>query len=237
VVVSGTLPAGAPAQAVARSVSDPTGYAGAVLRMQLAAVGIEVRSGVRAGPAPREAVPIHEFLGMSLGEILVPFLKWSNNAIGETLLKDLALRAGAPEGSWLAGARALRAELALLGVGSGAVELFDGSGLSYHNRASARTFVEALRVARDRFGIGPELAAALPIAGSDGTLRRRADAARGRVRAKTGLLTQIAGLSGYAEAPGGEVRVFSVLVNGFRGDARAAMDALDAFAAALASTP
>jgi hypothetical protein len=40
-------------------------------------------------------------------------------------------------------------------------------------------------------------------------------------------------LSGYAIGPDGEVRVFSVIVNGHRGDARSAMRALDAFAEAL----
>ena len=59
----------------------------------------------------------------------------------------------------------------------------------------------------------------------------------GAARAKTGLLTRVTGLSGFARRPDGEVVVFSVLVNGYRGDDRSAMDALDAFVAALANTP
>jgi D-alanyl-D-alanine carboxypeptidase len=55
------------------------------------------------------------------------------------------------------------------------------------------------------------------------------------VRAKTGLLTQVVALSGHALGPEGDERVFSVLVNGFRGDTRGAMNALDRFAEALAT--
>jgi D-alanyl-D-alanine carboxypeptidase/D-alanyl-D-alanine-endopeptidase (penicillin-binding protein 4) len=237
VVVSGTLPAGAPAQPVPRSVADPTRYAGAVLRAQLEAVGVRVTGEVRVAPAPAGAAHVHDFYGPSVAEVLVPFLKWSNNAIGETLCKDLAVQAGAARGSWEGGATALRGELARLGLPLDALAVVDGSGLSYDNRAAPRTLVAALRLARDRFGVGPELVSGLPIAGTDGTLRRRAAGARGLVRAKTGLLTQIAGLSGYALGPGGEERTFSVLVNGFRGDARAAMNALDRFAEALTGTP
>ena len=46
---------------------------------------------------------------------------------------------------------------------------------------------------------GPEFVSGLPIAAADGTLKERAESARGAVRAKTGLLTRVTGLSGYAE--------------------------------------
>jgi D-alanyl-D-alanine carboxypeptidase/D-alanyl-D-alanine-endopeptidase (penicillin-binding protein 4) len=233
VVVAGSVPAGAAPAAVSRSVSDPTRYAGAVLRAQLEAVGVRVTGEVRLAPAPVGAVHLLDFYGPSVAEVLVPFLKWSLNPIGETLCKGLALQRGAARGSWSAGAAALRDELDRIGLPLGDMVVVDGSGLSYYNRVSPRTLVAALLKARRRFDLAPELVAALPIAGTDGTLRRRAAGARGRVRAKTGLLTQTSGLSGYALAPGGDELVFSVLVNGFRGDARGAMNALDAFAEAL----
>jgi len=233
VVVSGLLPAGARPVPVLRSVSDPVRFAGAVLRAQLEAVGIDVRGETGVGTTPASAVPIYEFAGSSVAEAVVPFLKWSVNVVGETLCKDLAVLRGAPRGSFAAGAAAIRAELARLGIPLTETVIVDGSGLSYWNRTTPRTLVAALRIARDRFGLGPELEAGLPILGSDGTLRRRGTGAPGLVRAKTGLLTRMVALSGYAIGPDGEVRVFSVIVNGHRGDARSAMRALDAFAEAL----
>ena len=237
VVVTGQLPAGARPVPVLRSVSDPVRFAGAVLRAQLEAVGIEVRGQTVVAPAPPSAVPIHEFAGTSVAEAVIPFLKWSINVVGETLCKDLALLRGAPRGNFAAGAAAIRDELARLGVPVADTVIVDGSGLSYYNRTTARTLVAALRVARERFGLAAELEAGLPILGSDGTLRRRGTGPTGLVRAKTGLLTRMVALSGYAVAPNGEVRIFSVIVNGHRGGARSAMRALDNFAEALTYGP
>jgi D-alanyl-D-alanine carboxypeptidase/D-alanyl-D-alanine-endopeptidase (penicillin-binding protein 4) len=237
VVVSGSIPAGAPARPFPRSVLDPVRYAGAVLRLQLAAVGIQVDGEVRVAPAPVGASFVHDFFGPSLGELLTPFLKFSQNDVGETLCKGLALQRGAGRGSFEAGAAAERAILAGLGLPVDGGVVIDGSGLSPANRATPRLLVGALALAERRFGLGPELTAGLPIAGTDGTLRRRAKGARGRVRAKTGLLSSVVALSGYAEGPSGELRIFSVLLNGLRGDVHGAMAALDAFAQALTEVP
>jgi D-alanyl-D-alanine carboxypeptidase len=58
--------------------------------------------------------------------------------------------------------------------------------------------------------------AALPTAGVDGTMRRRLVATPGadNVRAKTGSLTAVRGLSGYL-VDGGEMLLFSLLMNGY----------------------
>jgi len=56
---------------------------------------------------------------------------------------------------------------------------------------------------------------ALPIAGVDGTIRRRMKAtpAEGNVRAKTGTLRWANALSGYVTSASGERLVFSVMLN------------------------
>jgi D-alanyl-D-alanine carboxypeptidase/D-alanyl-D-alanine-endopeptidase (penicillin-binding protein 4) len=131
--------------------------------------------------------------------------------------------------SWGAGIEAVRGELAGLGIDVESLVLVDGSGLSYANRVSPRAFVEALRLAERSFRFGPEFVAALPIAAADGTLEERAEGAAHHVRAKTGSLTRVTGLSGYAEGAGGRRLVFSLLVNGFRGPAPEAWDAVDRF--------
>ena len=59
--------------------------------------------------------------------------------------------------------------------------------------------------------------AALPTAGVDGTMRRRLVATPGfeNVRAKTGSLSAVRGLSGYLLDGRGETLVFSLLLNGY----------------------
>jgi D-alanyl-D-alanine carboxypeptidase/D-alanyl-D-alanine-endopeptidase (penicillin-binding protein 4) len=233
VLVSGVAPAGGEVKTYRRGVLDPARYAGAVLRMQLAAVGIQVDGETRLGYAPESAVELLAFSGHSLAEVVRRFLKHSNNSIGEALVKSLGARASGGPGTWRGGLQAVRAELAALGLPLEHLRLVDGSGLSYDNRVTPRLLVEALRRGAGSFSFGPEFVAALPIAAADGTLEERVEQASGRVRAKTGLLTRVTGLSGIAERADGSVAYFSVLVNGFRGSAEDAMDAVDDFLEAL----
>ncbi len=235
VTVTGSLRAGSPAKTYYRSVLDPTRYAGAVLRLQLAALGIRVDGSVRVGRAPtrEQGYELLAFKGRPLAEIVRLFMKFSNNPIAETLVKQMGVAAGGAPGSWQMGVPAVRARLEALGLlGQGTV-LVDGSGLSYDNRVSPRTLVEALRVAGSSFKFGSELVSALPIAAEDGTLEKRAGSSIGEVRAKTGLLNGVTSLSGYARMANGDRAVFSLLVNGYRVTDQLAIDAVDRFAAEL----
>ncbi|MEN8160227.1 MAG: D-alanyl-D-alanine carboxypeptidase/D-alanyl-D-alanine-endopeptidase [Myxococcota bacterium] len=235
--VQGSVPLGAEADEVWRSTADPLAYAGAVLRMQLEANGIRVAGAVRRGAAAPEAKLLLGFEGLPLEQVASLFLKYSNNFIAEALVKWLALgpepAPEAPPASWAAGTRALTARLAGLGVPLGAARIVDGSGLSRANRISARILVETLRRGERLFAGGPELLAALPLAAQDGTLERRAGAARGRVRAKTGSLDGVSSLAGFARTESGRDLVFAVLANGYANGDGAAVDAMDAWAGAL----
>jgi D-alanyl-D-alanine carboxypeptidase/D-alanyl-D-alanine-endopeptidase (penicillin-binding protein 4) len=266
VVVSGSVRAGSDGTTHYRSVLDPTRYAGSVVRMQLAANGIEVGPLTVIGSVGDEMTLLKSFEGWPLTHAISLFLKYSNNAIGETLVKAMgrhrrgqsgesdSTRASAVEsapgvvpseptvgvataatrerrqGTWPNGMAAMRRELDALGIDLSGAVLSDGSGLSYENKVTPIVLVSALRLANESFDFGPEFLAALPIAGADGTLQERATAAEGRVRAKTGLLTRVTSLSGYAIDGTGERLVFSILVNGFRKGAGSAMDAVDAIA-------
>jgi len=232
VVVSGVVRAGSESKTYQRSVLDPVRYAGALARLQLAANGIAVEGEDHLGVVPESMVSLLQFEGKSMADVVQLFLKYSNNTIAETLVKALGVR-DSGVGSWSAGMAAVRGELERLGVDVAKLSAVDGSGLSYEDRVTPRTLVSALRVARDSFGFGPEFVAALPIAAADGTLEKRAGGAANALRAKTGLLTRITSLSGYAMSADGQPLVFSILVNEFSSSDEAAMDAVDRFAAEL----
>jgi D-alanyl-D-alanine carboxypeptidase/D-alanyl-D-alanine-endopeptidase (penicillin-binding protein 4) len=232
VVVSGAAPTG-DGVTIFRSVSDPTRYAAAVARMQLAAHGIAVDGADRIGPVPAGFHELLAFQGKPLADIVRLFMKYSNNNIAEMLVKDMgAAQSGAP-GTWHSGLAVAREQLAKLGVAVGGAQLVDGSGLSARNRVTPRTLVDALRAARASFVFGPEFESAMPIAGRDGTLSQRTAGAVDSVRAKTGLLSGAVGLSGYARTRAGTDLVFSILANDYRRGDADAIAALDAFAAAL----
>jgi D-alanyl-D-alanine carboxypeptidase/D-alanyl-D-alanine-endopeptidase (penicillin-binding protein 4) len=237
VVVSGVVPAGSGDRVLYRSVGDPARYAGAVIRAQLEASGIPVGDATILGPVPETATPLLAFEGRSLAETVRLFVKFSNNAIAESLVKAMGARASGGPGTWANGIPALRNALASLGLDVEPLKLVDGSGLSYANRVPPRSLVEALRIADRSFRFGPELVSALPIAGGDGTLEDRAEDAAHRVRAKTGLLTRVTALAGFAQRADGDGVVFCVMANGYRGGDEAAMAALDHFVAELVEAP
>jgi len=232
VVVSGVVRAASKPKTYHRSVLEPVRYAGSVLRAQLEANGISVEGENRLGVVPDSMVLLDEFEGKSLADAVQLFLKYSNNTMAEMLVKALGVRA-AGVGSWSAGVAAVHAELERLGIDVAGLSIVDGSGLSYQNRVTPRSLVSALRVAQASFDFGPEFIAALPIAAADGTLEKRTEAAADRVRAKTGLLTRVTALSGYAMSADDEPLVFSIVVNGFSSGDEAAMAAVDRFASEL----
>jgi D-alanyl-D-alanine carboxypeptidase/D-alanyl-D-alanine-endopeptidase (penicillin-binding protein 4) len=231
--VVGSVRPGGDTVVVQRSVTDPVRYAGAVLRMQLAALGIAVDGAERLGPVPAGFTELIAFRGRTLAEVIALLMKWSNNNVAEMLVKSLGARASGPPGSWPTGTAAARAQLTALGVDLTGLTMVDGSGLAASDRVTPRTLVSALRAARRSFAFAPELAAALPIAGRDGTLRKRAAGAADRARAKTGLIDGVASLSGYARTGDGRDVVFSILNNGAPAGAAAAVAANDAFLEAL----
>jgi D-alanyl-D-alanine carboxypeptidase/D-alanyl-D-alanine-endopeptidase (penicillin-binding protein 4) len=233
VTVAGSVAAQGDGRTVYRSVSDPLYYAGGLWQMQLEANGIVVEGKVRRGTAPETAQELLLFEGFPLSEVVQRFVKYSNNSIAESLVKVLGARATEKPGTWGNGIVALRAQLESLGVDVSGLVMEDGSGLSRGNRVSARVFVQTLRVADRSFAWGPELIAALPIAGLDGTLEKRAEGALGSVRAKTGLLTGVTGLSGVVRSRDGKDMIFSILVNDYQQGDQAAMDAVDRFVEAL----
>jgi serine-type D-Ala-D-Ala carboxypeptidase/endopeptidase (penicillin-binding protein 4) len=235
VVVGGSWPRGAE-RTFQRSVLDPAGYAAGVLRLQLASLGIDVKGGVRRAYVPDGARELIAFQGRPLSDVVRRFLKFSNNLIGEALIKSLSAAADGAPGSWKGGTAVVRRELDALGLPTAGLVQVDGSGLSYDDRASPRLLVAVVREASHSFHYGAEFVASLPIGATDGTLQHRSERAGAELRAKTGLLTRVSSLSGLVRRADGRTLAFSVLVNGFRGGAGEAIDALDAFAAALVET-
>jgi len=77
----------------------------------------------------------------------------------------------------------------------------------------------------------------LPIAGVDGSLalRMKGTAAERTVRAKSGTMSNIRSLSGYATTRDNEHIAFVIMVNNFEGTGAQANDALDRIAVRLAS--
>ena len=103
-----------------------------------------------------------------------------------------------------------------LGLAQDQYKLQNPSGLTRENRLSAQALWKVLWDMRSQLLYEPEYLASLPIAGVDGTLKKRMKGtpAEGWVRAKTGFLTGVVALAGYAGRTDGRVIPFVFIYNG-----------------------
>jgi D-alanyl-D-alanine carboxypeptidase/D-alanyl-D-alanine-endopeptidase (penicillin-binding protein 4) len=231
--VTGSVSVGSPPATFWRAVALPERYAAALLRSQLEAQGVRVGSRVRFGPAPVEARELLQFKGESVALQVRLLGKYSNNFVAEQLTKLLGAEVYGAPGSWEKGVRALGDHLRGIGAFAGGTVIADGSGLSPRDRIAPSTLAALIRSSAASFAYGPEFLASLPIGGRDGTLETRMEEVTTAVRAKTGHLQRVASLSGVVPGEGGEWVVFSLLVNGARGNSLDVDAAIDVFVSSL----
>ena len=217
VVMAGWIPAGDTVE-LHLATGHPTLYLLAQVERALAQAEIEVEGAIRRAS---DAAPPHDptwsqvIVSDSLGAVVAEMLKPSDNQMAESILRTVGLEM-AGEGTAEAGLEIAGGVLQRWGIEPGAMSLSDGSGLSRYNRIAPRAMARLLRAMwrHPQYGI---LLDALPIAGVDGTLRRRLSGTPGEenVRAKTGSLAAARALSGYLTDGSGETLVFSLMVNDY----------------------
>lgn len=236
VLVTGSVPVRGSATSEWVTVADPTEYATDVFARALEAAGVTIAGDRREGATPDGARTLASHESMSVGELLTPFMKLSNNLHAEALVKTVGAEL-AGDGSWAAGLTEMRGWLAGQGVDTAGMRLVDGSGLSRMAGVRADDLNDLLVGVRDEawFATWYE---ALPIAGESdrlvgGTLRSRMlkTEAAGNVHAKTGSLTGVSALSGYVTDRDGRELAFTVITNQNLVSVRAVEDA---FAVTLA---
>lgn len=154
--------------------------------------------GVTSGIAPPDTPPLLEFESPALADIIRPLNKHSSNVMTRMLFLTLGQeKFGAPAtlGKSVAAMRE-----ALLADKLDFPELFleNGAGLSRDERISARN-LGLLLLAAYRSPHFSELESALPIAATDGTLKKRfnGSAFTGHAHLKTGSLRDVRSLAGY----------------------------------------
>jgi D-alanyl-D-alanine carboxypeptidase/D-alanyl-D-alanine-endopeptidase (penicillin-binding protein 4) len=223
--VFGDVPIAGPEEILDVTVPQPARWFAAALQEALRRGGIRVEGTARAvawpetSPVPASAVKLGEVVSPPLRELVSGFMKPSQNLetdlifahVGETLRP-----ADAPE--WRTteqcAVTALGEFLRRHGLPADEVRFDEGSGLSRNNLASANATVALLRLMATHRD-APAFRDSLPIAGVDGTIRRRMKGteAENNVRAKTGTLRWANTLSGYVTTAAGEPLAFSVMVN------------------------
>ena len=171
------------------------------------------------GPSTTGTLPKDALLLCSrshkLVDVLEPMMKNSDNLYAESMFYQLGAATGASPAKASHGRQMILKTLQKAGV-TGQYKIADGSGLSLYNYVTPELLAKLLIYAYRKSGIIRYLYVSLPIAGEDGTLKKRMkdSPAHLNVRAKTGTVTGVSSLAGYALAANNHMLVFSIINQG-----------------------
>ena len=187
-------------------------------------IGGRLGGKVREGLAPQDATPFLTHESPPLAEVVREINKFSNNVMARQVFLSLdPERPATPEGA----RRQIEAWLSGKGLNLSDLVIDNGSGLSRRERISADGLTRLLLAAWES-PVMPELISSLPLAGVDGTLKKRLDngSLSGRAHLKTGYLENVRSIAGYVLDLRGRRWIVVFLIND--ANARAGKPAMDA---------
>lgn len=181
----------------------------------LSKAGVVLLGRVSFGRVPSDARRICE-VRHKISDILRPMMKDSDNQMAEVLFYHIAASSGADYANRSKAVTCVENVIKQCGLVPADYIVADGSGLSLYNYVTAELMLSLLKYAYKSEGVYDALLESLPIAGVDGTLKKRMKdtVAAANVKAKTGTVKGVSTLSGYATASDGHRYAFSILVNG-----------------------
>ena len=225
IIVNGTVPLNGEKIRSWVAIWEPTQYTLNVFKHSLQENGIEFSKKTKftTGVTPEKATLLTFKRSIPLKDLMISFMKLSNNGHGEILTKEMG-KTVYGEGSWDKGLGVIKETVTSLGVNGTTLMLRDGSGMSHKNMIPANELTKLLYWIQEKNWF-PEFENALPVAGiSDrlvgGTLRSRLteDSIKGKVKAKTGSIAGVSSLSGYVTTRSGERLIFSIMINNHLSD-------------------
>ncbi len=221
IVVDGNIASGSDPYVEHISVENPALFFATLVKEELSRFGIVVHGApynAAEYPAPFTYAALRKidaYRSLLLRDIVATTNKLSLNLAAEMLVKKLG-REYLGIGSTEAGVEVIQRMLAETGIDSEHIRLYDGSGLSRQDMIAPADMTSLLRWAY-RSPIATDFMRSLATAGVDGTLanRLRGTLAERNVIGKTGYLSGIRALSGYARTRDGELLAFSIIINNY----------------------
>ncbi|HWL25430.1 MAG TPA: D-alanyl-D-alanine carboxypeptidase/D-alanyl-D-alanine-endopeptidase [Ureibacillus sp.] len=217
IVITGNLPVGKTFRDWI-TVQDPTTHTLTMFKALLAEAGIDyTKDKLFEAATPNSAQLVSTKESMPLKELLIPYMKLSNNGIADILVKTMG-KVKNHHGSTNAGLKVLREYGESVGLNMNDWFTEDGSGMSHENHVSSILVSDLLYQVQSEEWFDTYFTS-LPVAANSqrmvgGTLRTRLNTplTAGKVFAKTGSLTGVSALSGYIVANSGKSYIFSILV-------------------------
>ncbi|KMN09212.1 D-alanyl-D-alanine carboxypeptidase/D-alanyl-D-alanine-endopeptidase [Pseudomonas helleri] len=215
VTVSGQLADGCNSQTYLSLLDHATYTAGAV-RAIWKELGGSIQGQDRQASVPKGAKLLARAYSPDLAEIIRDINKYSNNTMAQQLFLSLGaqFRTDADGDDAKAAQRVIRQWLAKKGITAPHLVMENGSGLSRAERVSAREMAQMLQAAW-KSPYAAEFISSLPIAGKDGTMRKRlkTTAMNGQAHIKTGTLNTVRAISGFSRDSNGDTWAVVAILN------------------------
>ena len=215
VTVSGQLADGCNSQTYLSLLDHATYTAGAV-RAIWKELGGTIQGQDRQASVPKGAKLLARAYSPDLAEIIRDINKYSNNTMAQQLFLSLGaqFRTDADGDDAKAAQRVIRQWLAKKGITAPHLVMENGSGLSRAERVSAREMAQMLQAAW-KSPYAAEFISSLPIAGKDGTMRKRlkTTAMNGQAHIKTGTLNTVRAISGFSRDSNGDTWAVVAILN------------------------
>lgn len=216
---------------------DPAASAAGIFAGLLEDRGIKVSGDPESVKAPRGVTPVAAVQSATVAQIVSAMVRTSDNQAAEVLFRQVAVASKLPATFDGAGEAVTKA-LKKASIDTSGLRLRDGSGLSRADRVSPTTLAQTVMAAIAGLPTAT-LLSDLPVSGFSGTLSSRFSKSKdayGLVRAKTGTLTGVHSLAGYALEADGLPVIFALMSDGTPDvDLVSAEAALDRVAAAIAA--
>ena len=164
--------------------------------------------------ADADAKPLLSFESLPLSDMIARVNKHSNNVMARQLLYTLSAEVGGSPGTEAGGRKVIADWLTANQLGSSALAIDNGAGLSRDARITAADLGALLHFAW-RQPYMPEYAASMALTGLDGTLSRRFRDTElvGQAHLKTGSMDHVTAIAGYLQARSGRRFVVVALQN------------------------
>lgn len=226
VFFSGSYPRECGEKTFSLSLFDDGRFTESMLRWIWSETGGVLRGRVRAGAVPEGAKLVYRYESEPLASLVREMNKNSNNVMARNIFLAIsAERAGSP-GEAAASERLVREWLATKRIDPAGISIDNGSGLARTDRISAGALAALLRSIWSS-PLMPDLAASLPIYGTDGTLKsRKASASAGYAHVKGGTLNGVQAIAGFVLDRNGKRLIVVMLIN--HPNANGAQPAIDA---------
>ena len=198
-----------------KNITQPDIWSGRGLKYLLKEERITHTGIVKNGLVAPTTTSLAEFSGKDILGLLTDLNKDSNNHVAEMLTKAIAVK-NYKAGTIAEGVKLINKEtLAIPNIQQG-YSFISPSGLSPDNQISSTNILKIFESLASNEKHQDIFMKSLPMAGVDGTLKKRIIASSNVewVKAKTGFITGVVSLAGYAKKKDGTLVAFSFIYNG-----------------------